>query len=68
MPDDSAQVTGLAGIDTSVAHPARVYDYWLGGTADFPARDWSREFVAGCRALASGYFADAVNAVAATEL
>jgi hypothetical protein len=20
------------GIDTSVAHPARVYDYWLGGT------------------------------------
>ena len=21
----------LAGLDTSVAHPARVYDYWLGG-------------------------------------
>ena len=24
-------------IDTSVAHPARVYDYWLGGTTNFPA-------------------------------
>jgi hypothetical protein len=26
-----------AGIDTTVAHPARVYDYWLGGTNNFPA-------------------------------
>ncbi len=24
-------------IDTSVAHPARVYDYWLGGSNNFPA-------------------------------
>ena len=24
-------------IDTNVAHPARVYDYWLGGTNNFPA-------------------------------
>ncbi len=24
-------------IDTTVAHPARVYDYWLGGTANFAA-------------------------------
>jgi S-adenosyl methyltransferase len=23
--------------DTSVAHPARIYDYWLGGTNNFPA-------------------------------
>src|SRR5215471_21539152 len=23
--------------DTSVAHPARVYDYWLGGKDHFPA-------------------------------
>ncbi len=23
--------------DTSVAHPARVYDYWLGGSDNFPA-------------------------------
>jgi hypothetical protein len=33
--------TGVAGraveIDTSVAHPARVYDYWLGGSNNFPA-------------------------------
>lgn len=26
-----------AGIDTTVAHPARVYDYWLGGSNNFPA-------------------------------
>jgi S-adenosyl methyltransferase len=26
-----------AEIDTSVAHPARVYDYWLGGKDNFPA-------------------------------
>lgn len=30
---------GEAGpdLDTTVAHPARVYDYWLGGTDNFPA-------------------------------
>jgi hypothetical protein len=27
----------MEDIDTSVAHPARVYDYWLGGTTNFPA-------------------------------
>jgi len=27
----------LAGLDTSVAHPARVYDYWLGGKDNFAA-------------------------------
>src|SRR6266496_4117080 len=26
-----------AGIDTSVASPARIYDYWLGGKDNFPA-------------------------------
>jgi len=26
-----------ARVDTSVAHPARVYDYWLGGENNFPA-------------------------------
>ncbi len=26
-----------AGIGTSVAHPARVSDYWLGGENNFPA-------------------------------
>ena len=33
----SAQAVQLAGIDTSVAHPARVYDYWLGGKDNFAA-------------------------------
>ncbi|MFG1928971.1 SAM-dependent methyltransferase [Cryptosporangium sp. NPDC048952] len=28
---------GLQGIDTSVAHPARRYDYWLGGKDNFAA-------------------------------
>jgi hypothetical protein len=28
---------GLAGLDTSVAHPARVYDYWLGGKDNYAA-------------------------------
>ncbi len=31
-PDDD-----LAGLTTSVAHPARVYDYWLGGKDNFAA-------------------------------
>jgi S-adenosyl methyltransferase len=35
-------------LDTSVAHPARVYDYWLGGETNFPA---DRE--AGDRVLAA---------------
>jgi hypothetical protein len=38
---DSGLVSGAAGgpaeIDTTVAHPARVYDYWLGGTSNFAA-------------------------------
>ena len=38
----------LAEIDTSVAHPARVYDYWLGGKDNFAA---DRE--AGDRVLAA---------------
>ena len=33
----SAAVGKSAGIDTSVAHPARVYDYWLGGKDNFAA-------------------------------
>ena len=28
---------GIPGLDTSVAHPARVYDYWLGGKDNFAA-------------------------------
>ena len=33
----SAQAERIAGLDTSVAHPARVYDYWLGGKDNFAA-------------------------------
>ena len=33
---DSRRAAGAdPGIDTTVAHPARVYDYWLGGTNNF---------------------------------
>src|SRR6201984_2641579 len=28
---------GIAGLEVSVAHPARVYDYWLGGKDNFAA-------------------------------
>ena len=31
----SARAERIAGLDTSVAHPARVYDYWLGGKDNF---------------------------------
>jgi hypothetical protein len=32
-----AEANRIAGLDTSVAHPARVYDYWLGGKDNFAA-------------------------------
>jgi hypothetical protein len=36
--DEAAQAEDvLARIDTGVAHPARVYDYWLGGKDNFAA-------------------------------
>ena len=28
---------GVPAIDTSMAHPARIYDYWLGGKDNFAA-------------------------------
>src|SRR2546430_3773401 len=31
------EVAAPPGIDTSRAHPARVYDYWLGGKDNFAA-------------------------------
>ena len=31
------QAERVTGLDTSVAHPARVYDYWLGGKDNFAA-------------------------------
>ncbi|MDA2811646.1 SAM-dependent methyltransferase [Nocardiopsis sp. RSe5-2] len=37
-PGDEGAPTGLpAGIDTSVAHPARIWNYWLGGKDNFAA-------------------------------
>ncbi len=34
---ETAREAWSAQIDTTVAHPARVYDYWLGGTNNFAA-------------------------------
>jgi len=33
----SFKVRARADVDTNVAHPARVYDYWLGGKDNFAA-------------------------------
>jgi hypothetical protein len=33
----AADEVSIGGINTSVAHPARVYDYWLGGKDNFAA-------------------------------
>jgi hypothetical protein len=34
---DTSGSRGLYGFDAKVAHPARVYDYWLGGKDNFEA-------------------------------
>jgi hypothetical protein len=36
-PDGSPGQAAQPGFDVSRAHPARIYDYWLGGTDHFPA-------------------------------
>jgi hypothetical protein len=36
-PDQQARQAYVDRIDTTVPHPARVYDYWLGGKDNFPA-------------------------------
>jgi hypothetical protein len=36
-PDAGQRANGGAVLDTSAAHPARVYDYWLGGKDNFAA-------------------------------
>ena len=41
-----AEAEGIDGLDTSVAHPARVYDYWLGGKDNFAADREAAERVA----------------------
>ncbi len=35
--EPQSPATGSVDLDTSVAHPARVYDYWLGGKDNFAA-------------------------------
>jgi len=43
----TAQDEGLPEIDTSTPHPARMYDYWLGGKDNFPAdREAAEEVLA----------------------
>jgi hypothetical protein len=37
MAEAGAPVPEGVTLDTSVAHPARVYDYWLGGKDNFAA-------------------------------
>ncbi len=48
IPGHSAAVRGaLAKLDTTVAHPARVYDYWLGGKDNFgPDREAAEQVIA----------------------
>ena len=43
MPTDAAPLP--RDIDVSVAHPARVYDYWLGGKDNFAADRMAAEQV-----------------------
>jgi len=35
--DEDEEATRFRGFDTSVPHPARIYDYWLGGKDNFAA-------------------------------
>jgi hypothetical protein len=41
----STQAERIAGLDTSIAHPARVYDYWLGGKDNFASDQEAAERV-----------------------
>ena len=51
VPDDavSSSEADLSKIDTSVAHPARIYDYWLGGKDNFAADREAGELVIASR-------------------
>jgi hypothetical protein len=50
--DPDTQREGVAGLDSGVAHPARVYDYWLGGTDNFAAdRDAAERVLAAAPGL-----------------
>jgi hypothetical protein len=46
-PTAAAGSGGAAKVDTSVAHPARVYDYWLGGKDNFAVdREAAKQVIA----------------------
>jgi hypothetical protein len=51
VPDDAvpSSEAELSKIDTSVAHPARIYDYWLGGKDNFAADREAGELVIASR-------------------
>ena len=57
---DPSGSRGLYGFDARVAHPARVYDYWLGGKDNFEA-----DRIAGEEALAA--YPDLVSSVRANR-
>ncbi len=48
-PGDPREMTPPPEIDTSVAHPARIYDYWLGGKDNFAADREAGELVLASR-------------------
>ena len=41
-------------LDTSVAHPARIYDYWLGGKDNFAADRAAGDHVTSLRPVRCG--------------
>ena len=51
VPDDAvpSSEADLSKIDTTVAHPARIYDYWLGGKDNFAADREAGELVIAAR-------------------
>jgi len=51
VPDDAvpSSESDISKIDTSVAHPARIYDYWLGGKDNFAADREAGELVIASR-------------------
>src|ERR1700755_2661073 len=49
MTDAAPEPADLARFDTKVAHPARVYDYWLGGKDNFAADREAAEAVIAVR-------------------
>ncbi|MFJ4653759.1 SAM-dependent methyltransferase [Nocardia sp. NPDC088792] len=47
MPDNSIGTPLPTEIDTTIAHEARVYDYWLGGKENYPADRALGDIIAG---------------------